>query len=138
MLLRRSTGSAASSTRTARGRRSTALPECRQQLGEVPGVRARREAHHCAAPEGHLDEPPFPRQRRGRRYYLDGQKSRRQLGLRTGAPLGLPVQPELERAERDVVLGAELLLLQAGRTELLDQLQPLLGVGSSHGPEDSA
>src|SRR6185295_10539241 len=132
--LRRSTGSAARRIRTARGRRSTVLPEGREQLGDVPGVRSRREAHHRAAPERHLDQLSGPRQRRGRRYYLDRQKSRRRLGLRTGAPFGLLVEPELKGAERDVVLGAELLLLQAGRAELLDQLPPLLGTRSSHGP----
>src|SRR6185436_2067496 len=135
MLLRRSTASAARRIRTERGSSSTLSPERRDELGDVLGVAAHREAQGRAARqlEHQLAGLLLPRLRRGRGYYRHRQK----LCLRFGLELevfGLLVEPVPERAQVHVVLLDELFLLEVAVAEFLDELQPLSGRGVAHPP----
>lgn len=111
-----------------------ALPERRDELGQVARVGAHRETKQHPAREGDFDGPIAPRLQRGRRYHRDRQKLRHRTGLRAGL-LGAPVQPVLQRVERDIVARAEVLLLQAARLVLRQQLLPLVGSRSPHTAE---
>src|SRR5262245_22122942 len=133
MLLRRSTGWAARSTRTERGSSSTASAEGREQLGQVTGVGADVEAdlHAIAQLDEHL--AAHPRLERGRRYHRHRQEFWTRLGLDSDV-LRFAIKPILKRAEGHIVLRDEFLLLQVARAEFLDELQPLGRTRMVHGP----
>lgn len=114
------------------------LPERPEQLADVTRLGPRREPDEDATGEGNLDRRPRPRHRRGRAYDFERHEGLGNLGCRFGVPLGLPVHPVLKGAERQVVLGAELLLLQSALLVLGQQRDPLLGTRSSgHGPDSA-
>lgn len=103
----------------AREEQHRRLPQRGAELGDVADVDARGDAEHESPRKGDLDESHRrPRLRRGGGYHLDGEKLRRRIDQADRGTLGLFVEPILERAERNVVLGYELLLRELARLKL--------------------